>query len=604
MLSGFLIKLMDVPRSRSRARRGVLLPPRSLFVILLLMLGAWNASAAPNMTAHLERDVVSVGESVTFVLTFEDLSPPGAPNLPAIPNVQFSGVSSSSEITFVNGQQTSRMSYNYTLVPTQPGEYTIPSMQAQAQGKVFRTDPLKLKVVQGAAPGATDPTIGKLAFLQLQVPKSEVYVGEALPLDIILYVVAANDVHMPVMDSDGFTIAKMVQAGQTRTVRDGQVYNILTIKTYATAMRPGQFRLGPVTMQISIPRPNARRSLFGDIYDWREVTLTAAAQTVKALPLPAENIPPDFNGIIGSYAMKVEAGPTKLTVGDPITLKVQISGRGFLEGLNLPSQAQWRDFKFYPAASKVQSNDPLGLTGTKSFEQVVIPQSQDVKLLPSFRFAFFDPELKAYRTVSNAPVALEVMASAASVLPVLTNAGASQTAGPPVDDILFIKSRSEHIALLSPPLLRQPWFLGLQGVPLLTWVSLLAIRKRKEALANNPRLRRQRQVEKRVREGLAELRQHAETRDAEQFFGTLFRLLQEQLGERLDLPASAITEAVIDEHLREKIPGDALEQLRRLFMVCNQFRYAPMKSKQELASLIPKLEGVLQQLQAWEGVAR
>jgi len=38
----------------------------------------------------------------------------------------------------------------------------------------------------------------------------------------------------------------------------------------------------------------------------------------------------------------------------------------------------------------------------------------------------------------------------------------------------------------------------------------------------------------------------------EAFFATLFRLLQEQLGERLELPASSITEAVIEEHLRPR----------------------------------------------------
>ena len=36
---------------------------------------------------------------------------------------------------------------------------------------------------------------------------------------------------------------------------------------------------------------------------------------------------------------------------------------------------------------------------------------------------------------------------------------------------------------------------------------------------------------------------------SDEFFAVLFRLLQEQLGERLDLPASAITEAVIEERL-------------------------------------------------------
>jgi predicted anti-sigma-YlaC factor YlaD len=74
-------------------------------------------------------------------------------------------------------------------------------------------------------------------------------------------------------------------------------------------------------------------------------------------------------------------------------------------------------------------------------------------------------------------------------------------------------------------------------------------------------------------------------------------LLQEQLGERLDLPASAITEAVIDEHLRPRgVPEATLAPLHELFQTCDLVRYAPMKSSQELAAVIPKLEGVLRDL--------
>jgi hypothetical protein len=116
-------------------------------------------------------------------------------------------------------------------------------------------------------------------------------------------------------------------------------------------------------------------------------------------------------------------------------------------------------------------------------------------------------------------------------------------------------------------------------------------------LANNPRLRRQREVAARIRDGLKELRAQADQRQAEGFFANLFRLLQEQLGERLDLPASAITEAVIEERLRSRAVKDAtLQSLHDLFQTCNLARYAPMQSSQELAALIPKLESVLHEL--------
>jgi hypothetical protein len=155
------------------------------------------------------------------------------------------------------------------------------------------------------------------------------------------------------------------------------------------------------------------------------------------------------------------------------------------------------------------------------------------------------------------------------------------------------------VAQIGPPLIQQPWFLALQGVPLLAWVSALVWRKRVESLANNPRLRRQRQVAKLIAEGLAELRRLAAENKSDEFFAVLSRLLQEQLGERLDVPATAITEAVIEEQLRpRRAPEAVLVSLQEIFQICNLARYAPIKTSQELAALIPKLETVLKDLQA------
>jgi hypothetical protein len=178
----------------------------------------------------------------------------------------------------------------------------------------------------------------------------------------------------------------------------------------------------------------------------------------------------------------------------------------------------------------------------------------------------------------------------------LTNATAA--AAPPVDDVISIRHRLDLGGTATTVLAFQPWFIGLQGVPAALWLGLMVWRKRAEALANNPRARRQREVAQRVREGQRELRDYAEQQKSDEFFATLFRLLQEQLGERLDLPASAITEAVIDERLRGRsLAPETVASLHELFQTCNLARYAPLKSSQQLSALIPKLEGALRDLQ-------
>ena len=67
------------------------------------------------------------------------------------------------------------------------------------------------------------------------------------------------------------------------------------------------------------------------------------------------------------------------------------------------------------------------------------------------------------------------------------------------------------------------------------------------------------------------------------------------------MPASAITEAVIEERLRPRgVPEGTLTTLQELFQTCNLARYAPTTSSQELAGIIPKLESVLRELQTIE----
>jgi hypothetical protein len=311
-------------------------------------------------------------------------------------------------------------------------------------------------------------------------------------------------------------------------------------------------------------------------------------------------VPANFNGAVGNYKMDFTAGPTNIAVGDPITLKVQITGQGHLEGINLPEMGAWRDFKTYPPTTHVEITDKLGINGSKFFEQIVVPQSTDVKELPAFSFSFFDPEKTNYRTLTQPAMPLTVRPGGSAPTPTVVAAGrTSQANSPPPQDIVPIKQRLGAVAQIGPPLIQQPWFLALQGVPLLAWVSALVWRKRVESLANNPRLRRQRQVAKLIAEGLAELRRLAAENKSDEFFAVLSRLLQEQLGERLDVPATAITEAVIEEQLRpRRAPEAVLVSLQEIFQICNLARYAPIKTSQELAALIPKLETVLKDLQA------
>jgi hypothetical protein len=126
-------------------------------------------------------------------------------------------------------------------------------------------------------------------------------------------------------------------------------------------------------------------------------------------------------------------------------------------------------------------------------------------------------------------------------------------------------------------------------------------RKRAESLANNPRLRRRREVQALVRDSISKLRAHAAANQSEEFFAVLFRALQEQIAERLDAPTNSVTEAAIDERLRPAgLPDATARSLHELFQAANLARYAPVRSTQELNALASTAENALRELQQRE----
>lgn len=578
---------------------------RGLFpAMAALWLGFSITAGAVSFTVSFDRNPITLGESAVLSLTFEGGPPTALPVLPDIPNLQISSPPGrTSQYTFVNGVTSTTESYTYTVTPTQAGDYTIPALTAQAGGQTLTSQPAKLTVLQ---PGAPPPVTGAPAggdpeaLVRLLVPNQKVFVGEIVRarLELCLRndVVNIQNVQLDPITAEGFTVGKTKEGQKEQTHLGTADYNVIPVNMVFIAAKAGTLTLGPPTCSLDL--------LFGP-FDFfgrptrsQHVSLTGDPVILQAVPLPAENKPPNFNGAVGSYSLAVSVAPTNVAVGDPITVTVQITGRGAVDSLALPDQTGWDQFKLYPPTSDYQSADQLDVSGTKTFKLTAVPESMDVKELPPFSFSFFDPEQRSYRTLTQPAVPLIVRPSAASLPPPVLASANTASDNPPVNqDVGRIKPWLGTVERLHPPLVGRPWFLALQGVPVLAWFCLLVQRKQQDRLASNPRLRRQRQVEQTLRAGLRDLQAQASANEGEAFYSTLFHLLQERLGERLDLPASAITEAVVDERLRPMgVPDETLERLRGLFHTCNQARYAPQTSTEELASLIPEVESALEEL--------
>jgi hypothetical protein len=565
---------------------------------------------AASFTASLDRDTITLGEQTTLSLKFDGVQPQNAPALPAVPGLQFQYVGPSSSFSFINGQTSSSITYNYIVAPQRDGDFTIPRMRVDVNGQQFASLPLKLTVSKVNAPSAAIVNSGsEVAFLKFNFPRNKIYVGEPEVGQLELYlrddVSGLNGFQLTSSPTDGFSAGKTVELqNQRRRVQVGnRIYTIIPLAVPLTATRTGALTLGPFTASAVVVLPsqnNGGDPFFRQFFnqgEQKQVTLATDPVSVESLSLPEQNKPANFTGAVGDFTMTATAGPTNVTVGDPITVRVQISGRGALDSVTLPPQDAWRDFKTYPPTTKFEPGDQFGFQGTKTFEQIISPQNSDAHELPPLTFSFFNPDDGQYHTLTQPAVPLAVKAAGASPMPTLAANKNTAPENQTPQDILPIKESLGTLKQIPvgrdsvEPLIAKPAFLAAQAVPVLAFLAAFIWRKRADNLANNPRLRRQRAVAQLVRDGLNDLKKLAAANQPDEFFALLFRLLQEQLGERLDCPASAITENVIDEHaVLRGAPKTTLDALRELFQLCNQARYAPVRGASELNSVAAKFE--------------
>jgi tetratricopeptide (TPR) repeat protein len=562
--------------------------------LLLLVFTRFSAFAAPSFDASLDRNAISMGESATLSLTFQDCSPQGQPNLPNVPGLQITGGSVSQQYTIDNGRSSQSYTYSFDVRSSRAGDFTIPSLTVQTDQGRLSSRPVHLRVVRGNLPQPAG--VPEIAFVRILPSTSVVYVGQTISVDLQCYCQDnVGNIQLPQFSADGFIVGNIPnRPGQSHVRVGNTIYTLFNFRVPVTATRPGTLALGPATWSLTVYE--GQRTFFG----WtgsRQGSFTSDAPEITVKPIPTAGAPSDFRGAIGSFSLaQFEAGPTTLNVGDPITLKVRIAGRGSFDTVSLPdTEPGWREFKTYPPSAKLDSSDPLQIDGSKYFEQVITPLNAQITQIPPFQFSFFDPTAGRFQTLTHPAIPIIVRPTAATPQPTVIASGApGPDAQPQNGDIVHIKPLPGKVRMNAPPLIEQPFYLALQAFAPLAWIFAVFWRHQKEKLASNPRLRRRREVDRLVREGLADLSRLAAANEVEKFYSTVLRLLQEQLGERLDLPAPAITVAVLEEC--KGLDPAALRSVSDLFQACEQYRYTPEHAAQALASLIPKVKTALDAL--------
>lgn len=577
---------------------------RSLGIALAMLFSAWTLRAA-TLEATLDREVIALGESAALLLSVQGLTAQGLnevqlPSVPEIAGLRIERVRGpNTSIRTVNGRTSVAYDVVFQVTPTQLGEFTIPACQTPWRGTTLTSSPLKLKVVKAGDPAAArGDGLDNAAFLNLVVPTRPVYVGETFVAEAWLNAIGGELRQPPQFRADGFTLGRTPErpTRESNIRTNNQVYSRLRFLQPLTAAKAGDL---PLLAQNCIHdviyqrRPSGQdpfEDFFGMGRETRRFTLSTEPATLRVLPLPKDKVPPGFGGAVGQFLMSLVASPTNVTAGDPITVRIEISGRGNFDAVQIPEQPGWTGFRLYPPTANFETQDPLGLMGTKRFEQVATPESPTLTQLPPLVFSYFDPEERTYKTLRSAAIPLRVNAGASTPLvPNIAGGGAATNVATP--DLLPLRPHLGEVVVAQASLATQPWFVALSLAPLTVWAGLAGWRRARDAGRRDAAANERRRWRRQLDDDLAALKTLASQQDSTAFHATLFRALQLLLGLRLHQPPAGITEGVLDELSRQPdVSAETVASLHRLFQAANQARYARSASAGDLETLRRELE--------------
>jgi len=505
-----------------RLRSGQVFRRVPLLVIGGLLVAHVARADSPSVTAVLGNSQAVVGKMVLLEVKVTGTNSVHAPDQIAVDGLEIQKTETSSQWEMNGLNTTWSTTYGYSVLPLRPGTFTIPPQTIRVGNRSLQTPELTLNVADAptaataARPSRAPPNVdtSKLWWAELTVPKKDAYVGEPVPAEIRVGIDPSvrfdprQLLNPPELNLPGLIVSKAERPGQTTEVINGRRVGVFIYRVALTPAKLGQLEF-PAELKLTMQWPQRGRqrrspfdvfgmddsfgSFFPDPFanytDPTDVTIRSNTVALEVKPLPP-NAPPGFSGAVGNFTMSIEAKPTSVQTGDPITVTSTISGRGNFDRASAPALEDERGWHKYPPSSKFKRDDDVGISGAKTFETVISPNEKK-PAIPPFVFSFFDPAKNKYVTVRSDPIAINVtgnaVAAAAPIQPgpasPTTAAAAAARATPKPRDILYQMTERGRAATFA-PLFARPTVWTAQIIPLIALLGFIGWKIRQQRLGN------------------------------------------------------------------------------------------------------------------------
>lgn len=494
-----------------------------------------------------------------------------------------------------NDQVSITYSSNYQITATDVGTMHLPGVTVVVDGRTYATNAVDVTI---SKPGTTDRM-----NVEFSVAERKCYVGQPIVMTV-RWIVSTRwqnvAFHVAVFTSPDFLIEDVSSAGGAQaeqvvidgvptTVRGtrqnvkGVESEVYVFSKVLLAQRPGRMRLDPVTVSANLAVGRVRTNSLLNPYmlDYKRMSVQSEAVELEVLPLPGEGRPGEFYGLVGQYTIEASAAPTKVSVGDPITVTIRVGGNPYLKPVRWPQLEQVPELA---TNFKVPSEraSPTLENGFKVFTQTLRANSDAVQQIPPIPLVYFDSQAGRYVVARTDPIPLEV-----SPTRILTNAdmegGGAGTAGPQLSlvqaigkglsanyygpEVLVDQSFSLLSAVIS------PGYAAIWSIPLVALVASAVVHLAGRTSPESVARKRRRQA---ASLALRRLKAAASAEDR-QGIEQLLEAMKSYIGDRFDRVAASLTADDCRRVIAEATgDSDVAAQFGDLIAACEAARYTPL----------------------------
>ncbi len=592
-----------------------------LFFGLMILWGLGASAAEIRFRAYVSDNDIRVDQRLQYTVKVEG-------DRTGLPDVSFpefkdfyilSGPNQSTNMQWINGKMSSSKSYSFILKPRGEGSFTIGAAEAEYNGKVLKTEPIRVTVRAAGTPDkkvrrARDPELaGKKIFFKVIPSKKEAYIGEQITVEYKLYFnINIQTYEVEKLPSNtGFWTEDFELPRQPQIkneIINGINYNVVTLRKVALfPTQSGEIILEPmeITTQSVVRGRSRSRSLFDSFFDrpGRTIETPLKTKTVrfKIKPLPREGKPKDFKGAVGNYSLKVSVDKKEAAVNNAVALKIVLEGQGNIKLVELPEPDIPQDIERYdPKVQTRVRKKNNRISGMKSAEYILIPRLPGHFTLKPLSFSYYDPQKERYVTLRSDAIPLTITGEVRPGQPTPIGGVGRREVTLLGRDIRFIRETTK----LHPAEETRYGFtaviLGYLMV-LMLFAAFFYYDTRRVRLAGNVKLNRRLRAGKQAGKWLKDATRHKEG-SAAVFYRAVDEALSGYVRDKLNMELSTFNSDEIGKYLEQQKVDAAL--IKRLTAVLQESRFRQygggkdeagdrQKVLDEARELITQLEKVL-----------